>query len=62
VAYLEPWYDEGQLPVCVEIRMTVQDAINYTRNKVKYENIKNELSDQELLDEFMVVHWAYYVE
>ena len=62
IAYLEPWYGPTQLEVTVEIRMSVRSAINYTKNVHNGHPLTAELSDQELLEDFMVVHWAYFVD
>lgn len=61
VSYIEPWYGPEDLEVHVEIHMTVQHAINLVKNAHKGHELTGKLTDQELLEDFMVCHWAQFV-
>ena len=62
IIYDEPWpglSQDGKDVTCnKQIRVKTQDAIRIQRKA--YQHCKNlqKLTDDELLDEFMVVHWA----
>ena len=49
---------DGNLVTCTrEVRMSVQDVINFERAV-----LVKAIPDSRLLDEFIVNHWAHYVE
>lgn len=68
VGYMEPWEGSDangfERLVSVEVRMLARDAVAYYRHnlgKIK-PKIAMELTDLELLQEFMAAHWAYVIE
>jgi hypothetical protein len=61
VAGYEP--DKGQHRTCCQtIVMSETDAISYWREMTKNIDLKHNLADAEVLDDFIVINWAYEVE
>lgn len=58
VEWDEP-YDGEQDPPHVLLRMTIEDAVRAMRRKDKYNQYQ---SDEQALDDFIVIHWARIVE
>lgn len=65
LAYDEPWqtdHDGTSDYASIQIRVTAKDAVKLKRYEYKDKPKMANLSDAKILDEFIVVHWAYTVD
>lgn len=66
LSWVEPWCgtasDGDSVDVCVGMRATAAGCINLQRRAVQSTGFKDAISDDQLLSDFIAVHWASLVE
>ncbi len=62
LVFVEPWtrisVEGEEVSCCVEMRISVRDAIAYSRRRCHEAKVEGLFDDEYLLGEFMAVHWA----
>lgn len=66
VGFVEPWPALGpegnELLSHVEVRMSVNDAVNHTRKIWADQGIEHRGKDRELIQDFLSIHWAVVID